>query len=126
MDKHLEDKFYEIACDEVIKKNMSKSAWGRAFSESKGDIQLASALYIEIRVGQLRRDHEEETQRRIEERIRREQIEERIRREQEARRQEEEKRQDPEAIVRQCPKDGSRYNKSFEVCLYCGTRLTRI
>ncbi|MBI3823009.1 MAG: hypothetical protein HY289_10075 [Planctomycetes bacterium] len=54
-----EDQWYEIATREVGEKNFAPSAWGRAFSESLGNMQVALALYIKVRVAQLEREYRE-------------------------------------------------------------------
>jgi predicted RNA-binding Zn-ribbon protein involved in translation (DUF1610 family) len=52
-----EDRWYEMAAQEVSEKNLVASVWARAFSEALGDTQLALALYIKLRVHQLEQDY---------------------------------------------------------------------
>ena len=50
-----EDAFYEIATREVTANRLAAAIWGRAFSDSDGDMVKAQALYIKLRVEQLTR-----------------------------------------------------------------------
>jgi hypothetical protein len=57
----IEDGFYEIATNEIVRKEPLPAVWGRAFSDSLGDKDLAIALYIKYRVAQLNEEYRERT-----------------------------------------------------------------
>jgi len=47
-----EEKFYELAYDEIESGNLKKGLWAKAFSEAEGDEKKAKALYIKYRFDQ--------------------------------------------------------------------------
>lgn len=49
----IEEKFYEIAGEELFSKNVNKGCWARSFSLAVGDEAKTKAIYIELRVKQL-------------------------------------------------------------------------
>ena len=59
-----EEQFYEIAGREVKENEVRLGLWTMAFSESPGDEQQAKALYIKLRVAQLKDEHKEAERRR--------------------------------------------------------------
>ncbi len=50
----VEEKFYETAGEELATKNINRGAWAKAFSTALGDEAKTKAIYIQIRVDQLR------------------------------------------------------------------------
>ena len=57
----VDEKLYEIAGEELATKNISRGAWARAFSAALGDEAKTKAIYIQIRVDQLREELAAET-----------------------------------------------------------------
>jgi len=51
-----EEVLYEVAGSEVASKNLKLGLWAKAYSESGGKDNLATALYIKYRVEQLKQD----------------------------------------------------------------------
>lgn len=51
-----EDEFYEQAAKEVATKEFVPGIWAKAFSQSPGNDQHTIALYIKLRVKQLKQD----------------------------------------------------------------------
>ena len=47
-----EEKFYELAYDEIESGDLKKGLWAKAFSEAEGDEEKAKALYIKYRFDQ--------------------------------------------------------------------------
>jgi len=47
-----EEKFYELAYDEIESGDLKKGLWAKAFSEAEGDDKKAKALYIKYRFDQ--------------------------------------------------------------------------
>ena len=60
----MEQDFYEIATREVAEKNLVAGVYGKAFSEALGDTQVALALYIRLRVEQLKEQEQQRSQQR--------------------------------------------------------------
>jgi hypothetical protein len=65
--QNVDDKFYEIAAQEIISKAPMPSIWARAFSDAHGDRDAAVALYIRYRVERLTQDHRDKVAHRKEE-----------------------------------------------------------
>lgn len=59
----MEQAFYEIAMREVTEKNLVAGVYGKAFSQALGDTQVALALYIKLRVEQLKEQQQREARR---------------------------------------------------------------
>jgi hypothetical protein len=51
--KKQRQQYYEVAANEILRKDRSPGVWGMAFSEAMGDRDKAVALYIKLRVQQL-------------------------------------------------------------------------
>ena len=49
-----EEKFYELAYDEIESGNLKKGLWAKAFSEAEGDEKKAKALYTKYRFDQIK------------------------------------------------------------------------
>ena len=58
----VEDGIYEVVADEISTGSIQTAAWTQAFSEADGNDARAKAFYIKIRVRQLQRDAERNTQ----------------------------------------------------------------
>jgi|SRR3989339_1144726 len=126
MDK-IEEKFYEIACDEVLQKTPVRSIMGKAISEAMGDKEKIVALYIKYRVKQLGEEYQDELQKRAEEFNRVEKLH----------RQQEwvglkGKPRYPNDVslfkgnapyVKKCSLCNVSYDNSWGICIYCGKPL---
>ena len=62
----VEEKLYEIAGAEIATKNVNLGAWTKAFSVALGDEAKTKAVYIQLRVDQLREQLTAELQQRNE------------------------------------------------------------
>ena len=62
----VEEKLYEIAGAELATKNINRGVWTKAFSTALGDEAKTKAIYIQIRVEQLREQLAAELQERSE------------------------------------------------------------
>jgi hypothetical protein len=58
----VEEKLYEIVGTELATRNVNRGLWTKAFSAALGDEAKAKALYIEVRVAQLRAEFAAEFQ----------------------------------------------------------------
>jgi hypothetical protein len=54
----IEQEFYELALDEVVKRTVIKGLFAKAYSDCNGDEQKSIARYITLRVEQLKKEHQ--------------------------------------------------------------------
>jgi len=66
----IEEKFYEMAGEELVAKQVIRGVWAKAFATAQGDEAKTKAAYIELRVAQLRKQLQEEQEARLQEQLR--------------------------------------------------------
>jgi hypothetical protein len=56
----LDEQLYEVAGGEIATKNVSRGLWARAYSDALGDAARTRAIYIRLRVVQLKEQFREQ------------------------------------------------------------------
>ena len=102
----IEERFYEIAAQEVATKTTARGIMAKAFADAGGDERQTIVLYIRLRVEQLTKEFNDEATRRQQEESMR--VAEEKKRATEARR-----RAEDEAMKMDCPKCGHRTYRHY-------------